>query len=124
MDPVKNFNTLREYLEKGQNQGLYNFVESSNILNALNNLGQFLEQAIQKLNETQSVQKSPDFERLKINLMSKNIEMDNLKKAYNKKIEENDELTNKVSQLKNILRENNIIVSEAPQVNVSERTVI
>ena len=50
--------------------------------------------------------------------------MDNLKKAYNKKIEENDELTNKVSQLKNILRENNIIVSEAPQVNVSERTVI
>ena len=124
MDPVKNFNTLREYLEKGQNQGLYNFVESSNILNALNNLGQFLEQAIQKLNETQSVQKSPDFERLKINLMSKNIEMDNLKKAYNRKIEENDELTNKVSQLKNILRENNIIVSEAPQVNVSERTVI
>lgn len=124
MDPVKNFNTLREYLEKGQNQGLYNFVESSNILNALNNLGQFLEQAIQKLNETQSVQKSPDFERMKINLMSKNIEMDNLKKAYNRKIEENDELTNKVNQLKNILRENNILVSEAPQVNVSERTVI
>ena len=90
----------------------------------LNNLGQFLEQAIQKLNETQSVQKSPDFERMKINLMSKNIEMDNLKKAYNRKIEENDELTNKVNQLKNILRENNILVSEAPQVNVSERTVI
>jgi len=124
MDPVKNFNTLREYLEKGQQQGMYNFVEASNILNALNNLGQFLEQAIQKLNETQNVQKSPDFERMKINLMSKNIEMDNLKKAYNRKIEENDDLTDKINQLKNILRENNIIVSEAPQVNVSERTVI
>ena len=115
MDHITAMKVLVSYLESAQKKGHFTIEDAAKIFNAqvvmnnyiMSNQNQKKEQDSVVKNENQVdnevlnqlknensllAEKLKEFEKLKVKLMSRNIELDNLRRNYNKKVEENNKL--------------------------------
>ena len=115
MDHITAMKVLVSYLESAQKKGHFTIEDAAKIFNAqvvmnnyiMTNQNQNKEQDSVVKNENQVdnevlnqlknensllTEKLKEFEKLKVKLMSRNIELDNLRRNYNKKVEENNKL--------------------------------
>ena len=115
MDHITAMKVLVSYLESAQKKGHFTIEDAAKIFNAqvvmnnyiMSNQNQNKEQDSVVKNENQVdnevlnqlknensllAEKLKEFEKLKVKLMSRNIELDNLRRNYNKKVEENNKL--------------------------------
>ena len=120
-EPGKEFNVLKTYLEKCNSGGNFSFKESSEIYNSLNNMGRYIEFSVGRLNEIGGqIEKFGDYDKIKINLITKNLELNNLKNAFNNKVLEFDKI-NKVNELyKNTLLKNNMELPNIEELGIEE----
>ena len=120
-EPGKEFNVLKTYLEKCNSGGNFSFKESSEIYNSLNNMGRYIEFSVGRLNEVGGqIEKFGDYDKIKINLITKNLELNNLKNAFNNKVLEFDKI-NKVNELyKNALLKNNMELPNIEELGIEE----
>ena len=120
-EPGKEFNVLKTYLEKCNSGGNFSFKESSEIYNSLNNMGRYIEFSVGRLNEIGGqIEKFGDYDKIKINLITKNLELNNLKNAFNNKVLEFDKI-NKVNELyKNELLKNNMELPNIEELAIEE----
>ena len=108
MDHVTAMKLFSHYLETGQSKGLYTIEDSAKIYNAQVVMNDYIidkdknkdnEQVVSNETTNQDIEelknenitlneRLKEFEKIKINLMSRNIELDNLRRNYNKKVEE------------------------------------
>ena len=120
-EPGKEFNVLKTYLEKCNSGGNFSFKESSEIYNSLNNMGRYIEFSVGRLNEIGGqIEKFGDYDKIKINLITKNLELNNLKNAFNNKVLEFDKI-NKINELyKNTLLKNNMELPNIEELGIEE----
>ena len=120
-EPGKEFNVLKTYLEKCNSGGNFSFKESSEIYNSLNNMGRYIEFSVGRLNEIGGqIEKFGDYDKIKINLITKNLELNNLKNAFNNKGLEFDKI-NKVNELyKNAVLKNNMELPNIEELGIEE----
>ena len=115
MDHITAMKVLVSYLESAQKKGHFTIEDAAKIFNAqvvmnnyimsnqnknkeqdsvVKNENQVDNEVLNQLKNENSLlaEKLKEFEKLKVKLMSRNIELDNLRRNYNKKVEENNKL--------------------------------
>lgn len=130
MDHISAMKLLVNYLEKGQSNGLFSIEDSAKIYNAqvimnnyfvnnanntnvssnpVQNVGDTSNELVESLRKENELLKNRnnEFEQIKVKLMSRNIELDNLRRNYNKKIEELNKYRNIGDVSMSINEENN-----------------
>ena len=84
-------------LETGQSKGLFSLQDSASIYNAIT----FIQKTTEDNNQTNNEElqnKLQEFEKMKIALLSKNIELDNIKRNYKNKISDYNNLNENFSK--------------------------
>ena len=130
MDHISAMKLLVNYLETGQSNGLFSIEDSAKIYNAqviknnyfvnnanntnvssnpVQNVGDTSNELVESLRKENELLKNRnnEFEQIKVKLMSRNIELDNLRRNYNKKIEELNKYRNIGDVSMSINEENN-----------------
>ena len=114
-EPGKEFNVLKMYLEKCNSTGTFSFKESSEIYSALNNMGRYIEYSVARLNELGGqIDKITDYDKIKIGLITKNLELNNLKNSFNNKVNDFNRLKRLNEGYERVFTEKNL---EIPKIN-------